>query len=127
MNNNKKYVNLLFLVGAGIVWYLSQHFVGVVIGRYQLGRSLGTVAAEVLQHALPIMLSVATFVLLRTNSKSYAFTGDAMTELTRVQWPSSRDVRVGTIVVIVTVLLAGVFFGFLDLGIIAVVKAILGA
>jgi preprotein translocase SecE subunit len=71
--------------------------------------------------------SLATFLLLRANSKSYSFTGDAVAELTRVHFPGSKEVKIGTVVVIVTVLLAGVFFGFLDLGINAVIKAILGA
>ncbi|MBP7843322.1 MAG: preprotein translocase subunit SecE [Proteobacteria bacterium] len=127
MNNNKKYVNLLFILAGGIVWFLSQYYVRVLVGRFQLGRVLGSTPTEIIEQALPLLLGVATFVVLRTNTKSYAFSSDAIGELTRVQWPQSKDVRLGTIVVIVTVLLAGVFFGFLDMGIIAVIKAILGA
>jgi preprotein translocase SecE subunit len=124
--NTKKYVNLLFLLAAGVVWFLSQHYVRVLVGRFQLGRMIGG-SAEIIETALPILLALATFLLLRANSKSYSFTGDAVAELTRVHFPGSKEVKIGTVVVIVTVLLAGVFFGFLDLGINAVIKAILGA
>jgi preprotein translocase SecE subunit len=56
-----------------------------------------------------------------------SFTTEAVDELTRVSWPSGKDVRLGTIVVIIMVTIAGAVLGVLDLGLTAIVRAILGA
>lgn len=124
MNQLQKYVNALFLAAAAIVWLVAAHYIVVLIGYFQLGRSLGG-AAEVLQHALPLVLAVATFVILRANAAAVNFTTDSMQELTRVSWPGAKEVRVGTIVVIITVICAGIFFGIVDMAFTAVIKAIL--
>jgi preprotein translocase SecE subunit len=126
MNKLGKYVNALFLVGAALVWLISQHYLGVAIGYFQLGRKIG-VGADVVQHVLPLVFAVVTFIALRGNQAAYAFTSESMDELTKVSWPTQKDVRVGTIVVIVTVLLAGVILGLLDLAFTAIVRTLMGA
>ena len=126
MNNNKKYVNFMFLLAAGILWFISKHYVEFLVGRFQLARTMGA-GSDVLLHGLPILIGVAVFIILRSNSTVYNFCTDSIGELVKVHWPSSKEVRLGTIVVILTVILAGIFLGLLDMGINAVIKAILGA
>ena len=46
--------------------------------------------------------------------KSKAFLEDVRAETKRVTWPSMRQVRATTVVVIVTVFLFGAYFGILD-------------
>lgn len=126
MNSHKKYVNFFFMMLAGIIWFLSKHFTEYLIGRFQLGRQIGA-GADFLYHALPIVLALGCFVYFRSNSKIYNFCSDALQELIKVHYPSMKEVRIGTIVVIITVIASGAFLGILDFGINAVVKAILGA
>ncbi len=42
------------------------------------------------------------------------FLGDVRSELRRVTWPSRKQIRATTLVVIVTVFFFGVYFGILD-------------
>lgn len=42
------------------------------------------------------------------------FLGDVRGEMRRVNWPSFKQIRATTVVVIVTVFLFGAYFGFLD-------------
>ncbi len=126
MPKYQKYVNALFLGAAAIVWLISQHYVGVAIGYFQLARKIGG-GTDFLQHGLPILFALVTFSLLRRNRHSHDFVSDSVGELTRVAWPTSREVRFGTIVVIITVILAGFILGLLDIGFTAFVKTLIGA
>ncbi len=66
-------------------------------------------------------------MILRRNTTTSRFANDAIGELIRVHWPTQKDVTLGTIVVIVTVLTAGVVLGFLDMGLTGLVRALIGA
>ena len=122
----QKYVNALFLGAAAVVWLISQHYVGVLIGYFQLARKIGG-ATEVLQHGVPIVLALATFLLLRGNRTSHDFVTDSVGELSRVAWPSGKEVRFGTIIVIIAVAMAGILLGTLDIALTAFVRALIGA
>jgi preprotein translocase SecE subunit len=126
MHRFDKYINALFLAAGGLVWLFVRHYTLWVSGYFQLGRKMGG-GAEVLEHALPILVGVITFFALRKNTASLNFTTNAVSELVKVSWPSAKDVRLGTIVVIITVIVAGIVLGFLDMGINASIRAILGA
>lgn len=125
MPKYQKYVNALFIAAAFVVWLIVQHYLGVAVGYFQLGRTLGP-AVEWIQIALPLLAGAATFLALRQNQVVLNFTTDSIAELTKVSWPGTREVRFGTIIVIITVILAAVFLGILDVGITAVVKALIG-
>jgi preprotein translocase subunit SecE len=125
MNRYQKYVNALFLVSAGLVWFVSAHYTEVLVGYFQLARKIGG-GAEALQHAVPLLLGVLTFFLLYTNAKAVAFTTDSIGELDKVSWPSKKQVQLGTVVVILTVVIAGAILGVLDFGLTALIRVILG-
>lgn len=126
MTSIQKYVNALFLAAAGVVWLVSSHYTEVVVGYFQLGRTLGG-AVDVILHGVPLLFAGATFFFLRSSSTTHNFGTDAVAELIRVHWPTQKDVTLGTIVVILTVILAGIALGVLDLGLIALIRTIIGA
>ncbi len=123
----QKYVNALFIAAAAIVWFVTRHYTSETISYFQLNRALGVGATEIIIHALPILLGVLTFVLLRRNTASYNFVSDSVSELVSMSWPNQKDVQIGTVVVIATVIIAGVILGVLDLGLTALVKFFIGA
>lgn len=127
MNRLGKYVNALFLLAAAVAWLVTSHYTTTAIGYFQLARKIGGGATEAMTHILPLLVAVGVFAGLRANAKATEFSTDAIDELTKVSWPTQKDVRLGTIVVIITVLLAGVFFGIVDTVFTAVVRAILSA
>ncbi len=126
MPKYEKYVNALFLLGGAVVWLVSQHYLGVVFGYFQLGRKLGP-ATEWIQILLPLLLAFLTFALLRSNRKSHSFTEESVVELTKVSWPTSKEVRFGTLIVIIAVVMAGICLGLLDIGLNSVVRTLIGA
>jgi preprotein translocase subunit SecE len=126
MNRLGKYVNAMFIVAGSLAWFVTQHYVSVVIGYFQLSRTLGSTGSDVIQHALPLVVGVLTFVGLRSWQQSQVFTTDALAELVRVNWPSKKDVRLGTIVVMLTVVVCSILFGLLDFAFTSLVRVLVG-
>lgn len=126
MAKYSKYVNALFFGAGALVWLISQHYIETLLGYFQVGRS-SALLRDVIFHLGPIFLGFLTFVILRKNNKSYNFCTDAVGDLVRVTWPTAKDTRIGTIVVIVTVLLTGVFLAVVDYAFNGVVGALIGA
>lgn len=125
MNRYQKYVNALFLVASGLVWFISSHYLQVAIGYFQLARKIGG-GAEAIQQLLPLALGATTFFLLYRNARAVAFATDSIGELDRVNWPSKKQVQVATVVVILTVVLAGLALGALDFGLTHLIRVFLG-
>jgi preprotein translocase subunit SecE len=125
MTSIQKYVNALFIAAAAIVWLVTSHYTDVVVGYFQLGRRIGG-AVDFLNHGVPFLFAGLTFLILKKNTTALNFSTDAIAELIRVHWPSQKDVTLGTIVVIITVIVAGIALGVLDLGLTALIRTIIG-
>ncbi len=54
------------------------------------------------------------------------FFGDVMSELKKVRWPNRKELTTYTVVVLITVVLLGLFFFAVDLGISRLIDLILG-
>ncbi len=121
-----KYVTAIIFGAAAIVAQVSHHYLSFFIGYFQLGRTLGA-NVDVYQLGLACLLGAITFIILIKNSKAMAFMSDAVHELLNVSWPNQKEIKLGTIVVIVTVVLAGLALGVLDLGLTWVIRQALGA
>ena len=80
-----------------------------------------------IRQLLPIVFGALVFLLLQSVRKWKEFVHDAVAELVKVSWPSKREVRFGTFIVIITVLVAGVCLGALDLFLTKAVKLTIGA
>ncbi len=126
MKKYTKYVNGIFLLAAGAVFAIAKHYSNVIIGYFQLSRKIGP-NVDLVEYGAALALALGTFLYLRKNLKTSTFTADAVHELVHVSWPSDREARVGTVVVIITVIVAGVVLGVLDMGLTAAIRTMLGA
>ena len=124
---NQKYVIALLLGIAGIVWLVTQHYVDVVLGYFQIGRTLGVGTYTVLRHGLPILFALGTFAYSLKKKKIYNFSADSVKELVQVVWPARKDVVAGTVVVISAVIVSGTFLAIADKFFSSVVRAIINA
>jgi preprotein translocase SecE subunit len=124
MGKYEKYVNGLFVLAGAITWLVSRHYAIVAVGYFQLARKIGP-GADVLIHVLPFIIGIATFLILRRTQTTLNFTEEAVGELVKVSWPTTKEVRLGTIVVIITVLAAGVVLGVIDIAFTALIRTIL--
>lgn len=123
---NSKVVNIVFLVAGALLWLVSLHYITQWVGYFQLSRTIGSEAADLVRHGLPIALGIALFAILRAWTKATHFVSDCVDELFRVVFPGSKEVKVGTVWVITLVILAGLAFGALDWGITQVIKRLIG-
>lgn len=124
MHKYQKHVNALFFAAGLIMWILSKHYLEVAIIAWGLSRKLGG-SVDAIQVLVPIFVAVGTFVLLRRNSFTLNFATDAINELAMVHWPTKKETQLGTVVVIVTVLLAGLVLGLIDISFMTLVKTII--
>lgn len=108
------------------MWFLSLHYISQWVGYFQLPRHLGAEAADLIRHGLPIVLGIGLFLTLRAWTKATHFVSDCVDELFRVVFPGSKEIKVGTVWVIMLVILAGIAFGALDWGLGQVIRRIIG-
>lgn len=70
--------------------------------------------AELILQGLSIALGLGLFLFLYRSDVVNQFMSEVVVELSRVSWPSQRETRAATILVIVMVLISGLFLGLLD-------------
>jgi preprotein translocase SecE subunit len=126
MNTHQRLVSALYVLAGGLTWLISSHYTEYFVGYFQLGRKIG-VGADVVTHGLPLLLAAGVMIWMKLNTKVSNFCTDAMQELTKVQFPRSKEIRFGTLIVILTVVLAGTFLGLADMAFNAIVKTVIGA
>jgi len=113
-------------MGAGaVVAFVSNYYVQSILGYFQVGRRFGVIG-DYIHHGLPIALGLLTFIILRSNKKVLSFCADSVYELVRVVFPGATEVRMGTIVVIITILISGTLLSILDLGLKEFIGTIIG-
>lgn len=126
MNVHQRLVSTFYILAGFLAWLITNHYTGWLIGYFQLGRKIG-LGADVLQHGLPLAVAGGTMLWIKLNRKVGTFVSDAMLELTKVSFPGAKEVRFGTLIVIVTVVLAGTFLGAVDIAFRAIIRTIIGA
>jgi preprotein translocase subunit SecE len=107
-NAPNKPVHLIYLVGAVVLFYLLQWSIDWAWGYFSTSPSdfvISVIAA--------IGASVTGIVLYR-NDKIYTLTNEVATELKKVTWPTAKEVRAATIVVIVMAIVSALILGLFD-------------
>jgi preprotein translocase subunit SecE len=112
MEDNKKIITVSFvavglLVGFTVhllLQFLAQNF--SLIARVE--------SNELLSNGIPVVLGALTFLALQLNRHTVDFTDGVVTELKKVVWPSRKDTGLMTVVVVITLIIAGVVVGMYD-------------
>lgn len=68
-----------------------------------------------LANLLGFAISVGAMVYALKNERAVEFSTEVVTELKKVTWPSRRETRTATIVVIIATVLVSIILGFFDL------------
>ena len=126
MNVHQRLVSALYVLAGALAWLISSHYTGYFVGYFQLGRKIG-IGADVVTHAVPLLVAIGVMLFMKLNRNVNTFCSDAMLELTKVSFPGAKEVRFGTLIVILTVVLAGTFLGLADMAFTAIVKTVIGA
>lgn len=100
----------MYLCGAIVLFYLLQWSVAWI---------WGTFAPLPSEFQMTVIAGVATLAItavLYRHERAYKFCDDVAGELKKVTWPTGKEVRASTIVVVVVTLIAAVILGAMDFG-----------
>jgi preprotein translocase SecE subunit len=111
-NQYQKWVNLSYLVLAGIVYYVVFALAIRVVGQFDLETRIHNV--DLVVRGVSVGLGGLVFLVLWRHQQANQFMNEVMVELSRVTWPTQKETSSGTIVVIVMVLISGALLGFFD-------------
>lgn len=105
-----KPVHLIYLCGGIVLFYLLQWTIAWIWG------SFVAVPNDTYMTALAGVLTIVFTGLLYRNEKAYKFCDDVANEMKKVTWPTGKEVRASTIVVVVVTMIAATILGFMDFG-----------
>jgi preprotein translocase subunit SecE len=107
-NAPNKPVHLIYLVGAVILFYLLQWTIdwiwgwaGTAPGDFQISLMAGVGATLIA-------------VIMYRSDKYYHLSNEVASELKKVTWPTAKEVRAATIVVIVMAIISALILGLFD-------------
>lgn len=107
-NAPNKPVHLIFLVGAVLLFYILQWSIDWVWGYF------GTAPSEFKITVFAGVMAVALGVIMYRSDRIYDYANEVAQELKRVTWPTAKEVRSATKVVIVMAVVAAVILGIFD-------------
>jgi preprotein translocase subunit SecE len=107
-NAPNKPVHLMYLVGAVILFYLLQWTIDWIWGYFT------TPPGDFQISLLAAVGAAVCAIWAYKNDKYYGLANEVATELKKVTWPTAKEVRSATIVVIVMAILSALILGLFD-------------
>lgn len=107
-NAPNKPVHLIYLVGAVILFYLTQWSIDWIWGYFAIPPSDFTISM-----IAGVVASVTAIALYR-NDRIYHLSNEVASELKKVTWPTAKEVRSATLVVIVMAIISAIILGLFD-------------
>jgi preprotein translocase subunit SecE len=108
-NAPNKPVHLIYLCGAVLLFYLLQWSIDWVWGYF------GTSPSEFKMSLMAAVGALVAGVALYRNDRVYHLANEVSSELRKVTWPTAKEVRSATIVVIVMAVTSAVILFLFDL------------
>ena len=108
-NAPNKPVHLMYLIGAVVMFYLFQWSIDWAWGYFSTSPSDFTIS---------MIAAVATTVIgisLYKNDRIFNLANEVATELKKVTWPTAKEVRAATLVVIIMAVVSALILGLFDL------------
>lgn len=111
-NPNAKIVTFCFLGFAGLVGFTLSALIRALSGAFAVMAKLN--GYDLFKHGLPITVALVLFLYLQFNKGILTWADEVIAEIKKVVWPSGRDTRGMTIVVVVMVLISSVIITSFD-------------
>ena len=108
-NAPNKPVHLIYLCGAVMLFYVLQWSIDWVWGFF------GTAPSESKMSIMAAVGAVVIGVALYRNDRIYHLANEVTGELKKVTWPTAKEVRSATMVVVVMALVSALILGVFDL------------
>lgn len=112
-NQYQKVVNISYLALAALIAFVTLLAMMKIANSYDLESRVKSI--EFIIRGLSLAIGAGVFFGLYSNTKANAFMNEVAVELlTKVTWPTSRDTWMATVVVIITVIIAGLVLALFD-------------
>lgn len=108
-----KIVTLSFLLFSAIVGITISTLLKVFSGAF--GPIAKAMNYDLFKHGLPVALTLALFIYLQFNSKILLWADEVIIEVRKVIWPTPKDTRGITIVVVIMILISSLIVSFFDM------------
>jgi preprotein translocase subunit SecE len=108
-NAPNKPVHLIYLCGAVLLFFLLQWSIDWVWGYF------GSTPSESKISLIAALGAVVVGVSLYRNDRVYDLANEVSSELKKVTWPTAKEVRAATMVVIIMAIVSAVILGLFDL------------
>ena len=107
-NAPNKPVHLIYLVGAVLMFYLFQWSIDWIWGYF------GTAPSEIRVSLFSAVGAIVIVMMLYRSDRIYTLANEVAGELKKVTWPTAKEVRTATIVVIVMAIISAIILGVFD-------------
>jgi preprotein translocase subunit SecE len=107
-NAPNKPVHLMFLAGTVVAFYLCKWSIDWIWGYF------GTPPSELVQTAIAGAFALTLGITLYKRDKTYTYASEIAAELGKVTWPTAKEVRAATIVVLVMGIVSALILGMFD-------------
>ena len=111
-----RYVNLSFVIIGLALYIILGEVVGALLGIFGSSTTVQVLGANFrLSNLLAMVIAVGVAIWLRRSEKVHTYAMEVGSELSKVTWPTWKDTKRATIVVIVTMMVIACLLGLLDL------------
>ena len=108
-NAPNKPVHLIYLCGAVLAFYVLQWSIDWIWGYF------GTPPSEMKISMASAAIAVTAAVIMYRNDRFYTLANEVAGELKKVTWPTAKEVRAATFVVIMMAIISAIILGLFDL------------
>lgn len=108
LNAPNKPVHLIYLVGVVVAFYLLQWTIDWIWGYF------GSPPSEFYISLISAVAAITFGVVMYRNDRYYFLAHEVASELKKVTWPTAKEVRSATIVVIVMAVISALILGLFD-------------
>ena len=112
-NAPNKPVHLIYICGAVLLFFVLQWSVDWVWGYFD--RYIGSPPSEFSISLVSFVIALSAGIITYRNDRIYTLANEVASELKKVTWPTAKEVRAATMVVIVMSVLSAAILGFFDL------------
>ncbi len=109
-----KIMTLCFFLGSALVFWVVGVLLDTAAGAFAPVARLKAMA--VVQHGLPLSCAVLTFCWLQFRKKNRVFSEEVITEVSKVVWPTKKEITGMTIAVSIMLVISGIVIALFDYG-----------
>jgi preprotein translocase subunit SecE len=111
-NSNAKIVTLCIVSFSALAGFTLAAFLRALSGAFAIVAK--AMNFDWFKHGVPVAVALAIFFSLQFNKQFLAWADEVLAEIKKVVWPSGKDTRGMTIVVVVMVLISSVVISVFD-------------